>query len=296
LLLTGCLLSVVGTAVVEAAPGATSSSCAPAAFTGSVRAHPSRCVTSATGLRGPRGPRGARGISGLRGVTGLSGQAGLDGLQGTPGTAGATGAQGIPGTASNQGAQGIQGIQGNDGAAGATGPQGTIGPAGATGPSGTAGATGGTGGSGPTGPSGATGAAGGLSQYSYIYNTGAQNVALEAAVTFDTNGLLSAGIAHTPGTAAITIANAGVYAITFSVSGTQQNQMALFVGAGLVPGSDYGSGSGTQLNSGQVIVTLAAGSVITLVNHTSPAAVTLETVAGGTQVNTDASIIIEQIG
>jgi hypothetical protein len=53
---------------------------------------------------------------------------------------------------------------------------------------------------------------------------------------------------------------------------------------------------GTQLNSGQVIVAISAGGVVTLVNHTSSAAVGLPTLAGGTQTNANASVVIEQVG
>ena len=63
-----------------------------------------------------------------------------------------------------------------------------------------------------------------------------------------------------------------------------------------IPGSTYGSGSGTQQNDGHVIVTLAAGDVLTLVNSGSGTAVTLQTLAGGTQTNVNASMTIEQVG
>jgi len=56
------------------------------------------------------------------------------------------------------------------------------------------------------------------------------------------------------------------------------------------------SGAGTQQNPGGVILTAAAGDVLTLRNHTSAAAVTLQTLAGGTQVNSNASITLFLIG
>jgi hypothetical protein len=57
----------------------------------------------------------------------------------------------------------------------------------------------------------------------------------------------------------------------------------------------YGSGAGTQQDNGQVILTLSAGDVLTLVNHSSAAAVTLQTLAGGTQTNVNASLLIEKL-
>jgi hypothetical protein len=122
-------------------------------------------------------------------------------------------------------------------------------------------------------------------------------VAVGADVTFDTNGLgaVTAGITHTAGTAAVTIGNAGVYKVAFSVSGVGGSQMALFVNGSLVPGTVYGSGAGTQQNTGQAIFGVGAGDVLTVRNYTSAAAVILQTLAGGTQTNVNASIVIEKL-
>jgi hypothetical protein len=123
-------------------------------------------------------------------------------------------------------------------------------------------------------------------------------VAVGADVTFDTNGLgaVTAGITHTAGTAAITILNAGVYKVAFSASTVESSQMALFVNGSLVPGTVYGSGAGTQQNTGQAIFGVAAGGVLTLRSYTSAAAVILQTLAGGTQTNSNASVVIEKLG
>ncbi len=88
---------------------------------------------------------------------------------------------------------------------------------------------------------------------------------------------------------------AGVYAVTFSVSGVEPNQFALFVNGAPVTDTVYGSGAGTQQNTGQVILNLSAGDVLTLVNHSSAAAVILQTLAGGTQTNVNASLLIEKL-
>jgi hypothetical protein len=118
-------------------------------------------------------------------------------------------------------------------------------------------------------------------------------VAVEAPVPFDTNGILTSGFTHTPGSPAITVVNAGVYSFEFSVSGVEPNQFAIFVnGAPSVPVTVYGSGAGTQQNTGFGILALGAGDVITVVNHSSAAAVTLQTLAGGTQINANAAIEI----
>ena len=176
------------------------------------------------------------------------------------------------------------GVTGDTGATGATGPQGVTGATGA-------GVTGATG----AGATGATGAAV-LSEYAHIYNIAAQVVPVEANINFSNNGIIVGSITHAPGTASITLGNTGTYAILFIVTGVEPNQFTLFQNGAPVAGSTYGSGAGTQPNTGAVIITAAAGDVLTLRNHTSAAAVTLQTLAGGTQTNTNASIKIEKIG
>jgi hypothetical protein len=178
-------------------------------------------------------------------------------------------------------------------AKGTTGSTGPAGPIGATGPAGPAGPAGPTGGTGPAGPTGPQGTAATVA-YGYIYNLAAQVVAIEAPVTFDTNGPLS-GFTHAPGTAGLVAVSSGTYLVDFSVTGVEPSEFALFDNGAPITGSTYGSGAGTQQNDGQVIVALSAGDVLTLVNHSSAAAVTLQTLAGGTQTNVNASIAIEQL-
>ncbi|MFJ7933895.1 collagen-like protein [Sporosarcina sp. NPDC096371] len=155
----------------------------------------------------------------------------------------------------------------------------------------------------PIGPFRATGPAGstttettcGLCEYGYIYNLTPQTVAIEADVLFDTNGIMTPGITHIPGTSQISVINPGVYEVTFSVSGTEPNQFALFRNGLPVAGTIYGSGAGTQQNNGQAIITIAAFDVLTLRNHSSAAAVGLASVIGGTQANVNASILIKML-
>ena len=145
---------------------------------------------------------------------------------------------------------------------------------------------------GPAGPAGS----GGLSEYAFIYNVAGRTIPLEADIVFDSNGVMTTGITHAVDSASIVLVNSGTYKITFSVSGTEPNQMGLFVDGVLVPGSVYGTGAGTQPNTGQALATVAANAVLTLRNHTSAAAVGLQALAGGTQDNSNASLAIEKIG
>ena len=198
------------------------------------------------------------------------------------GTAGATG---------STGATGATGATGSDGFAGLAGATGSTGATGATGSTGATGATGSTGATGATGATGSAAAVG----YAYVYNISAQVVAVESDVSFDITGLTSGGITHTPGTSTITVSTTGTYKITFYVSAVEPNQFSLYQNGAPIAGAVYGSGAGTQQNTGSTIIDMAAGDVLTLRNHTSAAAVTLQTLAGGTQTNTNASILIEQI-
>ena len=203
-------------------------------------------------------------------VTGQTvGPRGLQGVKGDKGATGLTGAQGLPGR------------NGTNGLAGANGQNGTNGLNGATGPAGTNGLD----------------AVAVISEYGYIYNIGDQSVALEGDVTFSDNGVGTSGISHGLGTAGIGLANAGDYKVTFSVSGAEPSQFALFVNGVLVVGSVYGSGAGTQQNTGQAILIIGAGDILTLRNHSSAAAVTLAGAPpiGGTAAAVNASVLIEKL-
>jgi len=141
---------------------------------------------------------------------------------------------------------------------------------------------------GPAGP------AGGISAYGYIFNLTPQTVPIGGSVTFDSTGPLL-GVTHAIGSASVNVVAAGDYAIDFSVSGTEPNQFALFVNGVQAVGSVYGSGAGTQQNTGFLIVTLSAGDTLTLRNNSSAAAVGLASVIGGTQMNVNASLLIEKL-
>jgi hypothetical protein len=176
---------------------------------------------------------------------------------------------------------------------------GSQGPAGPAGPTGHTGVTGARGASGPTGPEGATGPQGstgpaGQPDFAYIYNAGAETVAVEADVTFSSNGPL-AGFTHITGASAIGVEATGTYLVKFSVTGTQAGQFTLMDNGVAVAGTTYGTGAGLQQDGGEAIVALTAGDALTLRNHTSSTTVTLETLAGGSQVNVNASVVIQEL-
>lgn len=230
------------------------------------------CPTGATGSRGSTGATGPTGPSGgPPGPPGPSGPQGPQGAQGPAGPLGPQGAQGPPGANGGVGAQGPAGPPGSNGAQGPEGPVGPQGPQGVQGPSG-----------------------GGLLASAYIYNLGPQVIALEQDIPFDTNGPITSGITHTPGSSTVTLVNAGTYSVEWSVSGVEPNQFTLFLNGSPIAGSTYGSGAGTQQNTGQVAFLASSGSTLTLRNHTSTAGITLQTLAGGTQINVNASLMISR--
>jgi hypothetical protein len=114
-------------------------------------------------------------------------------------------------------------------------------------------------------------------------------------VIFDSNGDLSE-FTHTAGTTELLAESAGEYLVRFSVTGIETNQFTLMDNGTAVPGGTYGSGSGDQQNDGQVVLHLAAGDALTLRNYTSAATVGLETLAGGTETNVNASLTVQQLG
>ena len=256
---------------------------------------PTKICVGPQGKRGKRGKHGATGATGV-GATGATGATGPSG-----GPTGPTGATGATGTVGNTGATGATGPSGGPvGPTGATGATGIAGATGATGPccSGATGATGPAGATGATGPAGATGTTGTtVLDFVYVYNlTALSTIAIEADVPFDTNGPITSGFTHAPGDTGINVINSGTYKVHFVVAGVEPNQFAIFVnGAPSAYVSVYGSGAGTQPNVGHAILVLSAGDVVTLRNHSSAAAVTLQTLAGGTQTNVNASVIIERL-
>jgi hypothetical protein len=194
------------------------------------------CSTCQRGPAGPLGPTGPRGPTG-------------PGLTGPTGTIGPTG---------------LAGPTGGPGPTGPTGPLGATGPTGPTGPSGI----------GLTGSTGPVGTLGTFLDYAEVYNSGAPAIGPGADVPFDVNGPFAPGstISHSVSVNPhqITIGTTGIYMIKYnSTPGTVNAAFSLVLnGASILGGSSFGLQAGNlpSILSGQVIITLSAGSVITLRN------------------------------
>ena len=123
----------------------------------------------------------------------------------------------------------------------------------------------------------------------------AQVVPVEGAVVFSNSGIRTGGIVHTLGSSDILITNGGHYLVTFSVSGSEPNQFALFVNGAVVAGTGYGAAAGAQQNSGHAILSVPNGSILTLRNHTSATAVTLPANPGGAATAVNASVLLQKL-
>jgi len=223
------------------------------------------CVAGPQGAKGEIGQRGSAGVAGHAGAGGATGPAGNTGPAGSSGATGSSGAKGATG------ATGEAGANGSNGAPGIAGVPGVAGTPGATGPA-------------------------AVAQYANLFNMDTQIVAPETDIAFTNNGVMTSDFVHRPFTSQLTIAAAGDYAVWFTVTAVEPNQFSVFDNGLVVDGSTFGSGAGTQQNSGMVIVRANAGDILTLRNHSSITAVTLEFFTGGSAFTTSASMIIEKLG
>ena|ERR1700733_3648526 len=156
-----------------------------------------------------------------------------------------------------------------------SGNSGTTGPTGPTGVTGATGATGNTGQTGTTGSRGVTGPTGAatLGAYGYFYNqsvstklsgSGTSLLSFSAAPAINSN--ITIGTDHET----ITLAAAGVYAITYVVSGVSTgvaSTIELLLNGSVIAGSQFSLSlaTTTQVAQASVIVSATAGSTIQLV-------------------------------
>ena len=145
---------------------------------------------------------------------------------------------------------------------------------------------------------GATGATGmsGILGYAHIANATFQTVLGGANINFSNNGIITPGILHTPGQAGIsfTASGAGTYAVLFTISVLQRNQIALTLDNVNIPLTVFGSASDGQQNTGMALVTVSAGQTLRLKNNTA-VTMFLSNPIVGTAATTNAVIILVQL-
>lgn len=113
-----------------------------------------------------------------------------------------------------------------------------------------------------------------IGDYAYIFNTTAQTIEADSAVTFSANGPLSGTITHTAGTVETVIGKTGVYLVNFFFAPYSETQITAYRNGAPIDGATYGSDG--EVVYGQFIFTGQIGDVITFVN-TGEGAITLET-------------------
>lgn len=204
----------------------------------------------------------------------------------------AGGGSGPAGPTGPKGAAGARGPVGPAGPAGPAGPQGERGDSGAVGPSGPPGAPGRTGAAGTNGTDGADGT--GLASWGYAANTSASSIPVTGAGTTialpdaqDVRGILVSG-----GGNLFTVASTGTYRISYAVRLLSPIQVA---GRVNVNGAAVGALISDEildpreLVTGEAIVSLTAGDVLSLQLYGSPINANLRSGAGAT-------LAIEQLG
>lgn len=133
-------------------------------------------------------------------------------------------------------------------------------------------------------------------EYGYFYNLSLLTpIPLEGDFPFDSNGQFTSGFTHAVNSPNIVIVRSGIYSVHFSASTVEASQIQLMLDGIAVPGACYGSGAGTQQNHGFVIISALAGQAITIRNHTSAAAITPQSLSGGTQLNSVNSLLITKL-
>jgi len=157
----------------------------------------------------------------LRSEIGHTGPQGIQGHQGPPGEMGHTGPQGI------------QGHQGPHGEMGHTGPQGIQGH---QGPYGEMGHTG------PHGPPAEI-----CSTFINAYTNIQQKVLNNSPIIFDKFSACQGHCGHNPNTSEMWIWKSGYYFVTANINQLQAGKFSLFKNGSVIPGSSYGSLTGSAL-------------------------------------------------
>jgi hypothetical protein len=201
-------------------------------------------------------------------VPGPNGQEGATGAQGPAGEAGPKGDKGDTGAAGPAGATGATGARG---ATGATGPAGggvpgPAGPQGIPGVAGTAGATGATGATGLTGPVGLPGSG----ESALFYSLTSTTLPAGGVFPFDQNGPSTTANITSDGLGSITLAQAGIYAVDFSLYNSNSGFVQLNLDGVPVLHGQAGQNTGSSIALLSTLIDVPAdGTVLTLVAGSS---------------------------
>jgi len=151
----------------------------------------------------------------------------------------------------------------------------------------------------------APGGVGGLSEFGYFWQSvadvGATIAADNGKALFQTaSSNNTAGLTTVPASGDIVLGGSagGVYKISWMVAAAEPGAMAVYINGAMasLAGTTYGSGAGTQQNSGMCILTIPNSAVVSLRTNLCSAALTLQ-LAGTTDTSqVVTSILLEKIG
>lgn len=243
------------------------------------------------GDKGSRGPKGDTGCKGKRGPIGEKGDRGPQGDSGVQGAIGSKGDTGAVGPTGPSGPQGASGVQGLTGASGPTGPQGASGVPGVKGDVGPQGAQG------VPGPQGDTGASGILDFadfYALMPDDNPKPIPVGGAVEFPRDDYISSetGNIVKMSSTEFQVKFRGKYQVQFQVSVSEPGQLLVAINGKedvrTVAGRENGS---TQIVQNCIIETTVEDSVISILNASSNADLTITPSAGG-RLSVSAHLVI----
>jgi hypothetical protein len=90
------------------------------------------------------------------------------------------------------------------------------------------------------------------------------------------------------------LGGAGFYKVYFNVTGAEVNAFNVCINGAPQAGSTYGSGTGTQQNTGMCLIALADGDVVSVRSSNSPAAVTLQLAGTTTTTQVVVSVLFDR--
>jgi hypothetical protein len=153
-----------------------------------------------------------------------------------------------------------------------------------------------TGATGAAGATGATGATGGALSFASFYQAGLQTIAINAPVSFSTDGPSSGADITRTGATTFNLVTPGIYEVNWQVTADEPGQLTLWVGGVRVPETNVARATGTsQLVGSMFIQTTLANQSLTVVNDASPAALTLSSQAGSGTQTQYATLTIKRI-
>lgn len=131
--------------------------------------------------------------------------------------------------------------------------------------------------------------------YALMPGDNAATIAIGAPVLFPQDGPTSATDITRLSSSTFNLAAIGTYEVNWQVSTDEAGQLALAIGGVALAPTVVGRATGTnQISGSRLITTSVINSVLSIINHLSPAALTITPTAGGT-ASVSASVTIKRL-